>query len=424
MSPTFRSLSNSNYRRYALGGVVSNIGTWMQRIAQDWLVLLLSGGSGAAIGIATGLQFLPFLLLMPFAGLVADRVPKQQLLQLTNALMAVPALVLGGLAITGLAEVWHVYVLALLLGIGAAFDAPARQAFVSELVARDELTNAVGLNSASFNAARLVGPALAGLLIAALGGGATATGWVILFNGLSFVAPICMLRRLDASRIAQAPPLARGPGAIREGIGYVRSRPDLLLVMAVVFFVGAFGLNFQLTSALMATEEFGVGPREYGLLGSFLAVGSLSGALLAARRTEVGHRLVVGAALAFGALLVVAGFAPSYLAFALLSPLLGLTALTMMTAANAFVQLHTEAAVRGRVMALYLMILMGGTPLGAPLVGWFGELWGARSTLWIGGGVSIVGALGAAAVFGRRTPPASGGSSDAETPVRARLARF
>lgn len=424
MSPTFRSLSNSNYRRYALGGVVSNVGTWMQRIAQDWLVLLLSGGSGAAIGIATGLQFLPFLLLMPFAGLVADRVPKQQLLQLTNALMAVPALILGGLAITGLAEVWHVYVLALLLGIGAAFDAPARQAFVSELVAKDELTNAVGLNSASFNAARLVGPALAGLLIAALGGGATATGWVILLNGLSFAAPIWMLRRLDATRIAQAPPLARGPGAIREGIAYVRSRPDLLMVMAVVFFVGAFGFNFQLTSALMATEVFGLGSREYGLLGSFLAIGSLSGALLAARRTEVGHRLVVGAAVAYGVLLVIAGFAPSYVVFALLAPLLGLTALTMMTSANAFVQLHTDASVRGRVMALYLMILMGGTPVGAPLVGWFGELWGARSTLWIGGGVSIVGALGAAVVFGRREPRESAGPAGAETPVNAPVARF
>lgn len=424
MSPTFRALSNPNYRRYALGGVVSNTGTWMQRVAQDWLVLLLSGGSGAAIGIATGLQFLPFLLLMPVAGLVADRVPKQQLLQLTNALMAIPALVLGVLAVTGTAEVWHVYVLAVLLGVGSAFDAPARQAFVSELVAPDDLTNAVGLNSASFNAARIVGPALAGLLIAALGGGVTATGWVILANGLSFAAPFWMLRRLDASLIAHATPLARGPGAIREAIAYVRRRPDIQLVMVVVFFAGTFGLNFQMTSALMATEVFGRGPRDYGLLGSIMAVGSLTGALLAARRPVARPRLVVAAAVAFGTVEVIGGFAPSYAAFALLTPLLGFSAMTMITSANAYVQLRTDAAVRGRVMALYLMIFMGGTPIGSPLVGWIGELWGARSTLWVGGVMTIVGALGAAAVLGRRPVPQPEPARAADAEHAAAAARF
>jgi MFS family permease len=378
---------------------VSNTGTWMQRVAQDWLVLELAVGSGAtALGITTGLQFLPFLLLTPFAGLVADRMPKQRLLQLTNLGMALPALVLGLLAVTGTAEVWHVYVLAFLLGSASAFDAPARQSFVSEIVDPVDLTNAVGLNSASFNAARLVGPGLAGLLIAALGGGAVATGWVILANAVSYAAPIWSLRHLDVSRI-DAAPANRGPGAIREGVAYVRARPDLLLVLSLVFFAGTFGLNFQITSALMATEVFDKGPEEFGLLGSFLAVGSLAGSLLAARRPEVRQRLVVGAAIAFGISVMLAGLMPSYLTFALLAPVTGLTALTFITSANTYMQLHTDAGVRGRVMALYLMIFMGGTPVGAPIIGWIGHEYGARWTLLGGGLMTIVGVVLSAMLY-------------------------
>ena len=403
MSPTFRSLHNPNYRRYAAGSVVSNTGTWMQRIAQDWLVLQLTA-SGAALGITTGLQFLPFLLLSPVAGLVADRIPKRRLLQLTNMGMAVPALLLGLLAVTGVAQTWHVYVLALMLGVASAFDAPARQSFVSELVDADDLTNAVGLNSASFNAARVVGPAVAGVLIAALGGGVVATGWVILVNAVSYVAPVLSLRSLDA-RLLHTPDLVRRePGQIRAGIAYVRNRPDLMLVLAIVFFAGTFGLNFQITSALMATEVFGKGASEYGLLGTFMAVGSLTGALLAARRVRVGHRLIVGAALAFASVEIAAGFMPTYVAFAVLTPLLGLSALTMITAANSFMQLHTDPGMRGRVMALYMMIFIGGTPLGAPLVGWIGEVAGARWTLWLGGLATLVGVLGASAFYLRTQP--------------------
>jgi MFS family permease len=373
----------------------------MQRVAQDWLVLVLSGYSGAAIGITTGLQFLPFLLLSPWAGLVADRLPKRRLLQLTNLGMALPALVLGVLAVTGTAQIWHVYVLALVLGTAAAFDAPARQTFVSELVDRDDLTNAVGLNSASFNAARIVGPALAGVLIAALGGGAEATGWVILVNAVSYAAPILTLRSLDPSALRTPIPVGREPGQIRAGVAYVRGRPDLLLILAVVFFAGTFGLNFQMTSALMATEVYGKGPTEYGLLGTFMAVGSLTGALLAARRQRVRHRLVIGAALAFATIEVLAGLMPTYVAFALLTPLLGLAALTMITAANAFVQLHTDEGMRGRVMALYMMIFIGGTPLGAPLIGWVGEHFGARWTLLLGGLLTAAGVVGASLWYAR-----------------------
>ena len=399
MSPTFRSLHNANYRLYAAGGMVSNTGTWMQRVAQDWLVLQLTDNSGTAIGITTGLQFLPFLLLAPVAGLVADRVPKHRLLQLTNLGMALPALALGLLAVTGTVQIWQVYVLAFLLGTAAVFDAPARQSFVSEIVDPEDLTNAVGLNSASFNAARIVGPALAGLLIAALGGGVVATGWVILVNAVSYVGPVLALRRLDLARLDSPEVAAREPGMIRQGVRYVRDRPDLLLILAIVFVTGTFGLNFQMTSALMATEVFDKGARAYGLLGTFMAVGSLTGSLLAASRQQVRHRLVVGAALTFGAVEIAAGLMPTYLTYALVTPLLGITALTMITSANTFMQLHTDRGMRGRVMALYMMIFMGGTPLGAPLVGWVGETFGARWTLILGGSLTMLGVGLASALY-------------------------
>ena len=418
MSPTFRSLSNANYRRYAVGGVVSNTGTWMQRVAQDWLVLQLTGNSGAAIGITTGLQFLPFLLLSPVAGLLADRIPKRRLLQMTNVGMAAPAMVLGLLAVTGQAQIWHVYVLALVLGTASAFDAPARQSFVSEIVDKDDLTNAVGLNSASFNAARIVGPAVAGVLIAALGGGVVATGWVILVNAVSYAAPIFTLRTLDGGQLHTPKPSGREPGQIRAGVSYVRRRPDLMLILAIVFFTGTFGLNFQMTSALMATQVFHKGPAEYGLLGTFMAVGSLTGALIAARRKRVRPRLIVGAALLFGAVEMIAGLMPTYTWFALMTPLLGITALTMITSANAFMQLNTDEGMRGRVVALYMMIFIGGTPLGAPLVGWIGEQYGARWTLLGGGLMTILGVSMASLLFARRhlgarTPGADKEMSDA-----------
>lgn len=403
---------------------MSNTGTWMQRVAQDWLVLELAAGSGAtALGITTGLQFLPFLLMTPIAGLVADRVPKQRLLQLTNLGMALPAAVLGLLAVTGTAEVWHVYILAFLLGSASAFDAPARQSFVSEIVDPVDLTNAVGLNSASFNAARLVGPGLAGLLIAALGGGAVATGWVILANAVSYAAPIWSLRHLDVSRI-DAAPADRRAGGIRQGVAYVRARPVLLLVLGIVFFAGTFGLNFQITSALMATEVFGKGPTEFGLLGTFLAIGSLSGSLLAAGRQEVRLRMVVGGALAFGVTVVLAGLMPSYLTFAVLAPVTGFTALTFITAANSFMQLHTDAGMRGRVMALYLMIFMGGTPVGAPVIGWIGHEYGARWTLLGGGLMTIAGVALSAMIYLRLESARLGRVPGVQDEVRTAPAAF
>lgn len=400
MSPTFHSLSIRNYRVYAMGGLVSNIGTWMQRVAQDWLILVLTG-SGTALGITTGLQLLPALLFSPIAGVVADRFPKRTVLKVTQLAMAIPAALLGVLAISGVVEAWHVYVIAFVFGVGAAFDAPARQSFVSEMVGREDLANAVGLNSASFNTARMIGPALAGLLIAALGSGVSATGWVILANAVSYLAVIASLSALDGRRLRPSPVSGSRKGAVREGVRYVRSRPDLLLLLTCVFFVGTFGMNFQMTSALMATEVYGKGASAYGILGSILAIGSLAGALLAARRARPRLVVVVVAGMTFGVAEIIAGLMPSYLTFALILPLLGVSSLTMVTSANGLIQLTSAPQMRGRVAALYLMVFMGGTPVGAPLIGWIGEAFGARWTMIIGGALSAAGIAVATALYAR-----------------------
>jgi MFS family permease len=401
LSPTFRALHNPNYRRYAIGSLVSNTGTWMQRVAQDWLVLRLTDGSGTALGITTGLQFLPVLLLSPYAGVIADRFPKRRLLQLTQLTMALASLALGLLAVTGAARVWEVYLIAFLFGIGSAFDAPARQSFVSEMVGPDELTNAVGLNSATFNAARIVGPGVAGLMIGALGGGASATGWVILINALSYGAVIWQLEHMDTALLRSPDPVARTPGMLVEGVRYVRSQPKMMAILVMVFFAGTFGMNFQITSALMATQVFGKGAGEYGILGSAMAVGSLIGALLAARRVRIRLRLVAGAGIGFGAAEIAAGLMPTYVAFALLCPVIGVFTLTMLNSANATMQLESAPALRGRVMALYMTIVMGGTPIGSPFIGWVGEQFGARWTLLAGGVLTIVGVIVAVVLFVR-----------------------
>ena len=280
MSPTFTSLSVRNYRIYASGAFISNIGTWMGRVAQDWLVLTeLTHHSSTALGIVTGLQFLPFLLLAPWAGMIADRYPKRAILAVTQTALALSSLALGLLVVAGSAQLWMVYVIALFTGLATAVDNPARQTFVSEMVPREHLANAVSLNSASFNGGRLIGPGVAGLTIAAFG-----TGWTLLLNTGTFVAVLVALALIRGRELRPAPMLRRGKGAIKEGVRYVKTRPDIQLVMALVFVLGTFGMNFQITTALMATREFGKGPQEYGLLGSIMAIGSLSAALLSARR--------------------------------------------------------------------------------------------------------------------------------------------
>lgn len=363
----------------------------MQRIAQDWLVLTIPGNGGTALGITTGLQFLPVLLLSPYAGVVADRFPKRRMLQVTQAVMAGAALALGVIAALGVVQTWHVYVLSFVFGVGAAFDGPARQAFVSEMVGTADVANAVSLNSAAFNTARMIGPGLAGILIGVGGGGMRATGWVILINAVSYAAVILQLRRMDPEELHSPRPVARTPGMLRAGVAYLRGEPKMLMLLVLVFFVGTFGMNFTISSALMATEEFGKGAQEYGILGSALAVGSLAGALVAAGRSRVRIRLVLGAAVAFGVLEITAGLMPSYLAFVLLCPLLGFAVITVLNSSNALLQIESDPLLRGRVMAIYMTIVMGGTPLGAPFIGWIGEEYGARWTLVVGGALVLVG---------------------------------
>jgi MFS family permease len=390
VSPTFHSLRIRNYRLYATGAVISNVGTWMQRVAQDWLVLQLSHHSGVALGITTGLQFLPMLLLGPWGGTLADRYSKRTLLMMTQAFMGGVAAVLGLLDITGLVQVWEVYLLALLLGVGTALDNPTRQSFVVEMVGRDQLANAVGLNSASFNLGRIVGPALAGVLIAALGSGVRATGWVILLNAVSYLAVIGSLQAMHAAELSPSNPLARGEGKVRDGVRYVLASPDLVFVFVVAFAAGTFGMNFQITNALMATAEFHKGAGEYGLLGTCMAVGSLTGALLAARRAGTRRLLVVLAALAFGVSEFLAALSPSYLVYALWLPVVGISSMTLLNAMQTTVQMSVAPEFRGRVMALYMMILMGGTPVGAPVIGWVGQTFGPRWTLLGGAAVTLV----------------------------------
>ncbi|HZY28761.1 MAG TPA: MFS transporter [Jiangellaceae bacterium] len=398
MSPTFRSLHRyRDFRLFWSGMLVSNVGTWMQRVAQDWLVLVTLGGGPAALGITTGLQFLPFLLVAPFGGMLADRLPKRRLLIVTNGFLGTIGVTLGLLVVTDLAQVWHVYVLAFLLGVGAALDHPARNTFAAELVEPEDLTNAVGLNSASFNAARLIGPGLAGLLIAAFG-----TGPVFLLNAVTFGAPIVMLLIIGRGVLEEPRAVPRQERRLTDAVRYVRRRPDLVLVMSIMFFVGTFGMNFQMTTALMATGAFDKGPSAYGLLGSIMAVGSVTGALLAARRGSPRRRVIVAVAVVFAMLEILAGLSPTYWVFAVSLIPLGITALTVIVTANAYVQTSVDPQMRGRVMALYMMVFMGGTPVGAPLIGWAAEVLGPRWSLLGGGIMTLLGTLAVTALLARR----------------------
>ena len=393
MSATFRALGVRNYRIYASGAFVSNIGTWMGAVAQNWLVLAeLTDYSSSALGLVVGLQFLPFLVLAPFTGMIADRFPKRRILLVTQTTMALIHTTTAVLVLTGTMQLWMIFVLAAMLGSTMAVDNPARQTIVSEMVPRDIIANAVALNSASFNAGRLIGPGVSGLVIAAWG-----TGVAFALNALSFLAVITCLLLLRPEEMVPTP-LARGRGAIREGLAYVKRRRDIQLVMFLVFVFGTFGMNFQITIALMATTVFGKGATEFGLLGSIVAVGSLTGALMSARRGTARLRTLLLALSGFTVAAALAALAPSYATFAALLVALGFTALTALTTANAMVQTRVDPLVRGRVMALYMAIFMGGTPVGAPVIGWIGDTFGARWTIGIAP-VTLGVSLAAVAVY-------------------------
>jgi MFS family permease len=384
----FRSLSTLNYRIWFAGALVSNVGTWMQRTAQDWIVLTqLTHNDALAVGIVMSLQFGPQLLLLPVTGYAADHLDRRKLLMMTQGAMGILGLGLGLLTVTGVVQLWHVYLFALLLGVVAAFDSPVRQTFVGDLVGPDLLGNAVALNSASFNAARLVGPAVAGLLTAAVG-----AGWVFLLNAASFAAVLASLAFLRRDRLYPMEHAVRAPGGLIEGFRYVRRRPDLLAIFLMVFLVGTFGLNFPIFVASMASTVFHKGAGEFGILSSVMAIGSVVGALLAARREKPRAHLLIIAGVIFGVGSFASAAAPSYWLFGAALAIVGVASQTFNTTANGVVQISTDPVVRGRVMAIYMAIFMGGTPIGAPIVGWVADAFGPRWALVVGGASGVLAA--------------------------------
>ncbi len=399
----FRSLRNHNYRLWAASALVSNIGTAMQRTAQDWLVLTqLTHQSAAALGWVMALQFGPQLLLLPWTGAAADRFNQRHLLLATQSAMGVLGLVLGALTLSGTVALWHVYGLAFLSGCAAAFDAPVRQTFVAELVGDDDLPNAVALNAALFTSAQMVGPAVAGLMIAALG-----TGWAFVIDGASFgavLAALCRLRVGDLRHAARAP---RAKGRFVEGLRYVRGRPDLMTILVMLFLIGTFGMNFPIFTSTMAVMVFHADAQGFGLLSSILAFGALTGSLVAAARGPIGFGTLLGGAGVFGLGCTLAALAPGYGLFAVALAVAGAALLTFGNATNSLMQLTTEPSMRGRVMALRIAIAMGCTPLGAPLLGWVADAFGPRWAMGVGAASGFA-AAAVAAVFLARSARRAG----------------
>lgn len=392
----FRSLSVRNYRLWFGGALVSNTGAWMQRIAQDWLVLTqLTDEDATAVGVTMALNFAPQLLLVPLTGVVADRFNRRVILFITQTTMAALGLGLGILTLTGVIQLWMVFVFAGALGVASAFDAPVRQAFVSELVPADKLANAVSLNATAFNGARLIGPAVAGLLVAAVG-----SGWVFLINAASFVGVLVALALLRRSELEHFTRPKRGNG-LRDGIRYVRGRPDIVLVMVLVFLMGAFGFNFSVFLATMARVEFDRDADVFGVLSSVLAIGSVAGALLTARHDRPRLRTIAIAGLGFGIGLGAGALSPNIWVFGLTLVFTGFCSLTMIATANAYVQTTVRPSMRGRVMALYLAIFLGASPVGAPIVGYVADTLGPRYALGVGMLAGIITAAVAAAFYVR-----------------------
>jgi len=384
----WRSFRHRNYRILFPANAVSNIGSWAQRIAQDWLVLELTDNNGTYLGLVTAVQFAPVLLFSLHGGKLADRFNKRKVLIWTNVAGGAASLGLGALVMTDHILLWHVFALAAVLGISTAIDAPVRQSFTTEVVGQADLPNAVSLNSANFNAGRLIGPALSGGLIAAFG-----TGPSFVVNGLSYFFVITALLNLNEKGFFHQDQ-AKSDGNIREGIAYAKARPDIYVVMLMVFFLATFGLNFQIFNALMATQEFGLGPASFGLMGTFVAIGSLTGAIGSARLERFRNtKFVIRGGIVFSASIMVLAILPNYISYVIWLPICGVTALTTLVSANSIVQTSTDPAIRGRVMGLYLLIFMGGTPFGSPLIGTATELIGIRPTIALCGGISLFASL-------------------------------
>jgi MFS family permease len=381
----WRSFRHRNFRILFPANALSNIGTWAQRVAQDWLVLELTDNNGFYLGLVTAIQFAPVLLFSLQGGAMADRIDKRKLLIWTNIVAALACYALGILVVAEVIQLWHVFVCAAVLGISSALDAPIRQSFTAEIVGHSDVANAVSLNSANFNAGRLVGPALSGFLIARFSTGPSflinATTYLFVILSLLFMRPSDFFIQKKEETL----------GTIREGLRYAKARPDLYVVMALVFFAATFGLNFQIFNALMASKEFGKGPAEFGLLGTYIAIGSLSGALISARLERFRNaKLVMKLGVWFSIVVIVLSVMPTYTWYSFWLPICGISALTMLISANSYVQVNSDPAVRGRVMGIYLLVFMGGTPLGSMLIGYLTEAFGTRETIAICGGFSLL----------------------------------
>jgi MFS family permease len=408
----FRALKIFNFRVWTLGALVSNIGTWMQRIAQDWLVLTqLTHHDASAVGVVMALQFAPQLLLLPWTGFAADHFNQRKLLLLTQAAMGALALALGVLTIAGFVQLWHVYVFAFLFGSAAALDAPVRQTFVVELVGNEHLHNAVALNSTSFNAGRMVGPAVAGFVIAKVG-----TGWAFALNGLSFAAVLISMSLFRESELYPSTRARRSSSGFLAGLRYVRERPDLKIILIILFLIGTFGLNFPIFTSTMAVNVFHTDARGFGLLSSIMAVGTISGALIAAGREKPAFGTLFTGSLVFGLGCTFAGLASGYWWFAASLVIIGIAALTLTNATNSMVQLSTEPSMRGRVMALRLAVALGGTPIGAPIVGWVANRYGPRWALGVGASAGFAAALVAAYFLMNLMKPRNAALDSASSP--------
>jgi MFS family permease len=394
---TFAALRVRNYRLYFCGQAISNTGTWMQRIAQDWLVLSITN-SPVAVGITTALQFLPMMLFGLWGGVIADRYSKRMLLLGTQVVMGVLASILATLTLTGHIHVWHVYAAAFGLGLVSVVDTPTRQTFVNEMVPPSLVRNAVSLNTGNFQMARMVGPAVAGLLISAVG-----SGWAFAFNSVSYLAVITGLLLMRPGELQQQERAPRARGQVREGLRYVRNRPNLLWIIVLVFFIGTFGYNFAIILSAYAKNVFDSGADVYGLLNTALAVGSVIGALLAARRASARMGFLFATAAGFSALLVVTGLTPWLIPFAGVLVVTGWLSVSFNTTANATVQLTTDPAVRGRVMSLYMLVFTGGTPIGSPIVGAITERWGAPVSLIVTGTICLLATAGCAVLAARQS---------------------
>ncbi|MFJ2534541.1 MFS transporter [Microbacterium maritypicum] len=380
----FRSFANINYRIWFAGALISNVGGWMQATAQDWVVLTeLTDNDATAMGVTMALQFGPPLVLVSLTGWVADRFDRRHILFATQSALLALAIAVGVLLLNDLMTLPMMFGFALGFGIVNAFDAPARQAFVSDMVSTGDTSNAVALNSASFNLARMVGPAVGGLLIVAIG-----SGWVFIVNAATFLAMLLALMLMRRSLLA--PRLKnRNRGGLAAGFRYVWGRSDLRVVFVTVFLIGAFGMNFPIFASTMALE-FGAGADGYGVLSSVLAIGSLIGALLAARRDRARVRVVILAAGGFGIAAFVSSAMPTYASYAVTLTFTGFMIVTLLTTANGYVQITTDPALRGRVLALYMAVIMGSTPVGAPIAGWVADTFGPRAAIMLGGTAGFV----------------------------------